>query len=508
MTSKATLKLAQELLDRFYRDAEGRTNRQLDVYFTLEDMGVGRDRADPALEYLASRGLLNTFGPDIAFLTDDGIAVSAEDRDLGAIPRVMKDFQQVPTADPAPSEAVTADPEPPPTLERPAHPQLTFVHADGSELQVPLQWVCTLGRTDDNDIHLDDKRASKHHAEVRFEGEQYVLHDLESANGTLLNGEYVLEPSPLRHEDEIVIGRTLLLFQAPERIEAPRGNPPDPSSAPSAGTPPPNIGYADPSERTDTPIPPTVPVLPGQPAEPVSPAELFAEDAQRTERALEDPELPEAILEEPGIEPPVDDVDELELLEPDAVVPLDGPIPADEPTQESPPKDLPPAAMIEPLGLEPPTFEEVAESPLEGEAGELDDAATIMTSRAAIFGEPEAAAPSAPEISPEAFPEPSLDLSPPVSPPLDADDRVAVDPRADPTADPTADPMGEPGEVEPETDPGLEPALITLLGHLRERLATTSLPERDALLQAVDQIHGNPMIHQLARAMEEDLDNV
>ena len=82
MSNKRTLELAKELLDRFFRDAEGRTNRQLDVYFTLEDMSASRDKAEPALEYLVSRGLLNTFGPDIAFLTDEGCRAAAEDVDL------------------------------------------------------------------------------------------------------------------------------------------------------------------------------------------------------------------------------------------------------------------------------------------------------------------------------------------------------------------------------------------------------------------------------------------
>src|SRR5262245_65186631 len=87
--------MAQDLLDRFFRDAEGKTNRQIDVYFALEDMGVPRDKAEEGLEYLSSRGLINMFGPDVAFLTELGIAAVTEDKNISKLAKQPRDFAQV-----------------------------------------------------------------------------------------------------------------------------------------------------------------------------------------------------------------------------------------------------------------------------------------------------------------------------------------------------------------------------------------------------------------------------
>ena len=46
----------------------------------------------------------------------------------------------------------------------------------------------TLGRSARNDLCIPDPFASRVHAEVRREGEEYFLQDLGSANGTLYNG--------------------------------------------------------------------------------------------------------------------------------------------------------------------------------------------------------------------------------------------------------------------------------------------------------------------------------
>ena len=49
----------------------------------------------------------------------------------------------------------------------------------------------TIGRSARNDLCIPDPFASRVHAEVRREGDEYVLQDLGSANGTLYNGATV-----------------------------------------------------------------------------------------------------------------------------------------------------------------------------------------------------------------------------------------------------------------------------------------------------------------------------
>ena len=230
-----TLKIARELLDRFFRDAEGKTNRQLDVYFTLDDPSFGHDRTQPAVDFLVTRGLINMFGPDVAFLTDKGIRVAVEDLDLATLPQEMRDFSSAPPSTPEPSgraeppsngrpttrsTSVLGHPGPAAT-PRPDRATLTHIDLDGQEFALELGYVCSIGRADGNTIRISDKRASKNHAEIVYENSQFILRDLKSANGTLINGEYVIEPIILKHDDEIVIGRTMLLFTAPVEIPSP-----------------------------------------------------------------------------------------------------------------------------------------------------------------------------------------------------------------------------------------------------------------------------------------------
>ncbi len=69
----------------------------------------------------------------------------------------------------------------------------------------------TVGRLADCEIHLDDANASRLHAALVKEGERWVVEDLGSTNGTLLNGRRI-ERAPLSEGDVITIGLTRLTF--------------------------------------------------------------------------------------------------------------------------------------------------------------------------------------------------------------------------------------------------------------------------------------------------------
>ncbi len=69
-----------------------------------------------------------------------------------------------------------------------------------------------LGREHSNTIRLNDEEISRRHAEVRKIDGGFVLVDLNSANGTFLNGQ-VIEQGPLRSGDQIRVGQTTLVFQ-------------------------------------------------------------------------------------------------------------------------------------------------------------------------------------------------------------------------------------------------------------------------------------------------------
>jgi TolB protein len=70
-----------------------------------------------------------------------------------------------------------------------------------------------LGRGAANDVILEDSQASRQHAEISKRGEQFFIRDLQSMNGTFVNGKAVREPRLLRPGDEVQIGDTVLTVQ-------------------------------------------------------------------------------------------------------------------------------------------------------------------------------------------------------------------------------------------------------------------------------------------------------
>jgi phosphoserine phosphatase RsbU/P len=70
----------------------------------------------------------------------------------------------------------------------------------------------TIGRSARNDLCIPDPFASRVHAEVRREGDEYFLQDLGSANGTLYNGLTVEGTIPLQPGGRIQIGETEIVF--------------------------------------------------------------------------------------------------------------------------------------------------------------------------------------------------------------------------------------------------------------------------------------------------------
>jgi hypothetical protein len=75
--------------------------------------------------------------------------------------------------------------------------------------------VTLIGRADDCHVQVADPLASRRHAQVRREPWRYVLEDLGSRNGTLVNGEMVDGSHHLQHGDTIHIATTPLRFEDP-----------------------------------------------------------------------------------------------------------------------------------------------------------------------------------------------------------------------------------------------------------------------------------------------------
>ncbi|OLE51938.1 MAG: hypothetical protein AUG51_20295 [Acidobacteria bacterium 13_1_20CM_3_53_8] len=92
-------------------------------------------------------------------------------------------------------------------------PDLIVKYPDRSPDTFPLGRLrITIGRSARNDLCIPDPFASRVHAEVRKEGDQYILQDLGSANGTLYNGLPVETAIPLTPGGRIQIGETEIVF--------------------------------------------------------------------------------------------------------------------------------------------------------------------------------------------------------------------------------------------------------------------------------------------------------
>jgi flagellar biosynthesis chaperone FliJ len=123
------------------------------------------------------------------------------------------------------SESATADSEAP---EQPLSPDglkeeeyswngipvLNVVDGDfsGESYTIDKERI-TMGRGPNNDIQLaTDTSVSRHHAQIVLENDQYILVDLDSSNGTSVNGMRVSRVT-LRPNDEIAIGVSKMIIK-------------------------------------------------------------------------------------------------------------------------------------------------------------------------------------------------------------------------------------------------------------------------------------------------------
>jgi len=88
--------------------------------------------------------------------------------------------------------------------------EVVTLTVDGTEHAISQRTV-TLGRSRECDIRVDDANVSRRHAEVRQEGATYWLVDLDSTNGTELNGRRVTR-AKLSDGDRIGLGGAELVF--------------------------------------------------------------------------------------------------------------------------------------------------------------------------------------------------------------------------------------------------------------------------------------------------------
>jgi pSer/pThr/pTyr-binding forkhead associated (FHA) protein len=89
--------------------------------------------------------------------------------------------------------------------------------ADRGRLYEDVATPVTIGREEGNDIQLADERVSRFHLKIQEDQDKVVLTDLDSTNGTKVNGDDT-HLRILRYGDMITVGRSVLLFGSQEQI--------------------------------------------------------------------------------------------------------------------------------------------------------------------------------------------------------------------------------------------------------------------------------------------------
>jgi pSer/pThr/pTyr-binding forkhead associated (FHA) protein len=83
--------------------------------------------------------------------------------------------------------------------------------ADRGQVYHDLQAPITIGREEGNSVQLNDERISRFHIKIQEDQDKLVLTDLESTNGTRVNGEDT-QLRILRYGDVVSVGRSVLIF--------------------------------------------------------------------------------------------------------------------------------------------------------------------------------------------------------------------------------------------------------------------------------------------------------
>lgn len=164
-----------------------------------------REMVSYLLKLGEKRGLTFAGRPHIEFKPDPAISRGSVEVDAKLVDLSAQDQTMMFTA--------------PMAIETPETPS---VIATGARLRwgdrlIPLDLpFMTIGRSMDNDIIIESEGVSRHHAQIKLRQGQYVLRDLESANGTFVNGQRIQDECVLQDGDRIRLANVELIFEIPE----------------------------------------------------------------------------------------------------------------------------------------------------------------------------------------------------------------------------------------------------------------------------------------------------
>lgn len=103
-------------------------------------------------------------------------------------------------------------------IKAPHRPVLVVLSGNELGKRLVLERTVSIGRDPASDLPLTDSLVSWHHARIEDRGDSWTLFDLESTNGTTVNGERTSEIA-LRPNDRVVFGNTAVAFEQEDALK-------------------------------------------------------------------------------------------------------------------------------------------------------------------------------------------------------------------------------------------------------------------------------------------------
>ena len=112
--------------------------------------------------------------------------------------------QSLPTGPPMPAQAVS---KPMATTRTASRLVITSGPKAGTDIALGTEPL-TIGRSSESGLQILDDYTSTHHARLLLWGDEWVIQDLDSTNGTFLDGKRVTAPTPIPVNTPVKVGQT------------------------------------------------------------------------------------------------------------------------------------------------------------------------------------------------------------------------------------------------------------------------------------------------------------
>ncbi len=214
MEDNQTVSISRVYVPNHYRVFLSPADRE---QFTSYEPALRKELSDYLLEHSRQEGLALTSRPMVELMTDERLSVG----EFGIQAQLLADEDEAVPAQEGPSQgdfghtmvytpagdSRQLEPEAAPA---PSHAQALLV---GEGKRTVLRGArAVVGRSRDCDLVLDDPNVSRHHAELRREGDGWTVADMGSTNGIKVNGRRV-ERAELSPGDRVTFGLIELSFE-------------------------------------------------------------------------------------------------------------------------------------------------------------------------------------------------------------------------------------------------------------------------------------------------------